>query len=69
VVTVSGDETNTVTGLTGLDANDAITVSLEGTGVDMAIPSFYIVRSGTQFTVFFSAAFTGSFNYTVVNVE
>jgi hypothetical protein len=69
VVTVSGDETNTVTGLTGLDANDAITVSLEGTGVDMAIPSFYIVRSGTQFTVYFSAAFTGSFNYTVVNVE
>jgi hypothetical protein len=70
VVTVSGDETNTVTGLTGLDANDAITVSLEGTGVDMAIPSYYIVRAiGAGFTVYFSAAFTGSFNYTVVNVE
>lgn len=70
VVSVSNAETNTVTGLTGLDANDAITVSLEGGAADMPIPSYYIVRTaGSGFTVYFSAAFTGSFNYTVVNVE
>jgi hypothetical protein len=70
VVPVTGDETKVVTGLTGLDANDAITVSLEGGAADMPIPSYYIVRTaGTGFTVYFSAAFTGSFNYTVVNVE
>ena len=69
VVAVTSEETKVVSGLTGLDANDAITVSLEGGAADMPIPSYYIVRSGTQFTVYFSAAFTGSFNYTVVNVE
>ena len=69
VVAVTSEETKVVSGLTGLDANDAITVSLEGGVADMPIPSYYIVRSGTQFTVYFSAAFTGSFNYTVVNVE
>jgi hypothetical protein len=69
VVAVTSEESKVVSGLTGLDANDAITVSLEGGVADMPIPSYYIVRSGTQFTVYFSAAFTGSFNYTVVNVE
>lgn len=69
LVAVTNAETNVVSGITGLDANDAITVSLEGSAADMAIPSYYIVRSGSSFTVYFSAAFTGSFNYTVVNVE
>jgi hypothetical protein len=70
VVSVSNAETNIVTGLIGLDENDAITVSLEGGAADMPIPSYYIVRTaGSGFTVYFSAAFTGSFNYTVVNVE
>lgn len=69
LVTVTGLESHTVTGLTGLDANDAITVSLEGSAADMPIPSYYVVRSGITFTVYFSATFTGSFNYTVVNVE
>jgi hypothetical protein len=70
VVAVTSEETKEVSGLTGLDANDAITVSLEGGAADMPIPSYYIVRAiGAGFTVYFSAAFTGSFNYTVVNVE
>ena len=75
LVSVSNLETKAVTvadaaGLSGLDANDAITVSLEGSAADMPIPSYYVVRqAGTGFTVYFSAAFTGSFNFTVVNVE
>ena len=70
VVAVTSEETKEVSGLTGLDGNDAITVSLEGGAADMPIPSYYIRRTaGTGFTVYFSAAFTGSFNYTVVNVE
>ncbi len=70
MVAVTSEETKEVSGLTGLDGNDAITVSLEGGAADMPIPSYYIRRTaGTGFTVYFSAAFTGSFNYTVVNVE
>jgi len=53
---------------TSIDANDAINVTLEGTGADMPIPSYYVARSsGTGFTIYFSAPFTGSCNWTIIN--
>jgi hypothetical protein len=53
---------------TSIDGNDAINVTLEGTGADMAIPSYYVARSsGVGFTIYFSAPFTGSCNWSVIN--
>jgi hypothetical protein len=51
-----------------VDANDAINVTLEGVGNNMAIPSYYVVRTAsTGFTIYFSAPFTGSCNWSVIN--
>jgi hypothetical protein len=67
VATVSSNESIAVA-FTAVDADDAINVTLEGTGADMAIPSYYVVRSGgTGFTIYFSAPFTGSCNWSIIN--
>jgi hypothetical protein len=51
-----------------VDADDAINVTLEGSTNDLAIPSYYIVRTAsTGFTIYFSAPFTGSCNWSVIN--
>ncbi|NDF98959.1 MAG: hypothetical protein EB101_08565 [Chitinophagia bacterium] len=51
-----------------IDGNDAISVTLEGTGADMPIPSYYVARTaGTGFTIYFSAPFTGSCNWSIIN--
>jgi hypothetical protein len=65
---VAGLESKEITGITGLSASDVINITLEGTGADMPIPSYYVVRDtgATKFTVYFSAAFTGTFNYAVI---
>ena len=51
-----------------LDANDAITLTLEGTAADMPIPSYYVSRNtGTgRFTIYFSSPFTGSVNWSIL---
>ena len=57
-----------VVSATNVDADDAINVTLEGSSNDMAIPSYYVVRTAnTGFTIYFSAPFTGSCNWSVVN--
>lgn len=65
LVTVPGNESIAVTA--SVDTNDAINVTLEGSASDMPIPSYYVVRSGSGFTIYFSAPFTGSCNWTVIN--
>lgn len=65
-VSVSNAETSAVSNVTGLGATEAIQVTLEGTVANMGIPSYYVVRSGTSFTVYFSAPYTGSYNWTVI---
>lgn len=62
---LGGVESHNVT-VTGLLDADVINITLEGSGVDMPIPSYYVVRATNQFTVYFSAAFTGRFNYAVI---
>ena len=51
-----------------IDTNDAISITLEGAGNDMAIPSYYISRNTTagKFTVYFSSPFTGSLNWSIL---
>ena len=51
-----------------IDTNDAISITLEGAGNDMAIPSYYISRNTTagKFTVYFSSPFTGSINWSIL---
>ena len=51
-----------------IDANDAISLTLEGTAADMSIPSYYVSRNtGTgRFTIYFSSPFTGSVNWSIV---
>jgi hypothetical protein len=51
-----------------IDTNDAISITLEGAGNDMAIPSCYISRNTTagKFTVYFSSPFTGSINWSIL---
>lgn len=51
-----------------IDTNDAISLTLEGAGNDMAIPSYYISRNTTagKFTVYFSSPFTGSINWSIL---
>jgi hypothetical protein len=67
VVSVSAGESIAVAAAT-IDANDAINVTLEGTGADMPIPSYYVVRTAsTGFTIYFSAPFTGSCNWSIIN--
>jgi hypothetical protein len=67
VVSVSTGESIAVAAAT-IDANDAINVTLEGTGADMPIPSYYVVRTAsTGFTIYFSAPFTGSCNWSIIN--
>lgn len=67
VAAVSANESIAVA-FTPVDADDAINVTLEGTAADMPIPSYYVVRSAsTGFTVYFSAPFTGSCNWSVIN--
>lgn len=67
VVSVSAGESIAVAAAT-VDADDAISVTLEGTGVDMPIPSYYVVRTvSTGFTIYFSAPFTGSCNWNIIN--
>lgn len=67
VATISANESIAVA-FASVDADDAINVTLEGIGADMAIPSYYVVRSaGTGFTIYFSAPFTGSCNWNIIN--
>jgi hypothetical protein len=67
LVSVSANESIAVSA-TNVDADDAINVTLEGSSNDMAIPSYYVVRTAsTGFTIYFSAPFTGSCNWSVVN--
>lgn len=67
VATVSSNESIAIA-FVPVDADDAINVTLEGSGADMAIPSYYIVRNpNTGFTIYFSAPFTGSCNWSVIN--
>lgn len=67
LVSVTGNE-SIVVSATNVDADDAINVTLEGSSNDMAIPSYYVVRTAnTGFTIYFSAPFTGSCNWSVVN--
>lgn len=51
-----------------IDANDAISLTLEGAANDMAIPSYYISRNTTtgKFIVYFSSPFTGSINWSIL---
>ena len=66
LVSVSGNESIQVTAT--IDTDDAINVTLEGTGADMPIPSYYVARTpGTGFTIYFSAPFTGSCNWSIIN--
>jgi hypothetical protein len=65
VVAVSDSESIPVT--SSADTDDAINVTLEGSGADMAIPSYYVVRTTTGFTIYFSAPFTGNCNWSVIN--
>lgn len=64
-VDVNNSESAAITGITGLVDADVINITLEG-DANMAIPSYYVGRSGTTITVYFSAAFTGKFNYAVI---
>jgi hypothetical protein len=67
LVSVAGNESIAVAA-TSVDADDAINVTLEGSSNDMAIPSYYVVRTAsTGFTIYFSAPFTGSCNWSVIN--
>lgn len=52
--------------VTGLVSTDVINITLEGANSTMAIPSYYVVRDTNKFTVYFSAAFAGTFNYAVI---
>jgi hypothetical protein len=65
LATVGGNESIAVAA--SVDTDDAINVTLEGSASDMPIPSYYVVRSGSGFTIYFSAPFTGSCNWTVIN--
>lgn len=65
-VSVSNAETSIVEGITGLGTTEAIQVTLEGSTANMGIPSYYVTRSGTSFTIYFSAPFTGSYNWSVI---
>jgi hypothetical protein len=51
-----------------IDANDVIHITLEGSGNDMPIPSYYIVRNSTagKFTIYFSAPFAGTCNWSLI---
>ena len=52
-----------------LAAGDVIQVTLEGSDNTMPIPSFYVARttgSSGSFVVYFSAPFTGTYNYAVI---
>jgi len=67
IVTVTSNESIAVPAEL-VDANDAINVTLEGSGSDMPIPSYYIVRvPSTGFTIYFSAPYSGSCNWSVIN--
>ncbi len=67
LVSVTANESAVVAAAT-IDANDAISVTLEGTAADMPIPSYYVVRNPTVgFTIYFSAPFTGSCNWSIIN--
>jgi len=65
LATVGGNESIAIAA--SVDTDDAINVTLEGSASDMPIPSYYVVRSGSGFTIYFSAPFTGSCNWTVIN--
>lgn len=67
-VATSSDNESIEVAFAAVDANDAINVTLEGTSANMPIPSYYVVRTaGTSFTIYFSAPFTGSCNWSVIN--
>lgn len=67
LVSVSANESINVAA-SSIDVDDAINVTLEGTGADMPIPSYYVARNaGTGFTIYFSAPFTGSCNWSIIN--
>jgi hypothetical protein len=59
-----------ITPVTNLDADDGISVTLEGDGTGMATPSFYVVRttgaSGTV-TVYFSSGYSGRVTWVVID--
>jgi hypothetical protein len=66
---ISNAENTSAIAVSGLTANDAINVTLESTSTSAEIPSFYVIRdvSAGNFTVYFSAAYTGRLNWTVIN--
>lgn len=67
MVSVASNESIAVAA-TSVDADDAINVTLEGSSNDMAVPSYYVVRTAsTGFTIYFSAPYTGSCNWSVIN--
>lgn len=67
LVSVSANESVSVAAAS-IDGDDAINVTLEGTGADMPIPSYYVARTpGTGFIIYFSAPFTGSCNWSIIN--
>ena len=51
-----------------IDANDAISLTLEGSAADMPIPSYYVSRNtGTgRFIIYFSSPFIGSVNWSIL---
>lgn len=69
VTAVSGANDSGNISVTDLAAADVIHVTLEGSGTDMPIPSFYVRRttgSSGSFIIYFSAPFTGTYNYAVI---
>jgi cytoskeletal protein CcmA (bactofilin family) len=69
VVSVTDATDSGTISVADLAAADNIQVTLEGSGADMAIPSFYVRRttgSSGSFIIYFSAPFTGTYNYAVI---
>jgi cytoskeletal protein CcmA (bactofilin family) len=69
VVAVTGATDSGNISVADLASADVIQVTLEGSGADMPIPSFYVGRtvgSSGSFIIYFSAPFTGTFNYAVI---
>ena len=68
--TLSNVTTYAITGVTNLDGDDGISVTLEGDASGMALPSYYVVRttgaSGTV-TVYFSSGYSGRVTWVVID--
>jgi hypothetical protein len=66
VATAANVISHTVTNA-NVSAADIIIVTLETSSATAVIPAYTIVRAVGSFTVHFSAPFTGSVNYTIIN--